>query len=603
MKELIKNNFLSSFVLLVSLCIGLYLFSLKITGSNLTFFPGDLGDGRLNLYFLEHNFQYLTGKVFSYWNVPFMYPEKNVLAYSDNLIGSAPFYCIYRFLGFNIYKSYQLWYITITILNYLCAYYFIKYVFKNNYTAIIGAFIFTFSIALQSQLTHAQTFPRYAIPLVFLAAYKFNETYNLKYFFNTLLLLVYQFYCGIYLGLMLAIPTSIYLFWVLFKGVKVEQTIKLNVKWFLKFCLIILLNIGLLTLLMYHYLQRKNSPSNSHYLSVLETIPNIKSYFSSQQGSLIWDNLKNNSIGNSAFWDHQIFTGGISTLCFLIFSIAVLINLFKNKFKLHKASNPIQLGLIGLITFLIFLKFNQHSFYYFIYKIPGYSAMRSITRIINIELLFFAISASYLYIHISNKIKKGHFFLFSVILSLIIIDNYFNTNYSYKTNVNVATNRTELLKKSFKNIPKHSVISYEPLNNSDSLKPLYLHLDAMFLAQEFELYCINAYTGNSPNSYNQYLNKPSIAGRKKWINQKYINVDTLYVINSPYKTEKVNLKLYYKSNPILSKIQIIKLLIDELKSNPAAIKEIEIKANKKNISIETMLVMDALWIYNQENKP
>ncbi|MFN8229801.1 MAG: hypothetical protein U0V03_02645 [Bacteroidia bacterium] len=602
MKEVIKNNFLSSIILLFSLCIGLYFFSLKITGLNFTFFPGDLGDGRLNLYFLEHNFQFFLGKAYSYWDVPFMYPEKNVLAYSDNLIGSAPIYCIYRFIGFNIYKSYQLWYITVTILNFLCAYYFIKYVFKNNYAAIIGAFIFAFSLALQSQLTHAQTFPRYTIPLVFLAAYKFNETYNLKYFLYALLLLVYQFYCGIYLGLMLAIPTSIYLFWILFKGVKIEHTIKINFKWFFKLSLIFLLNFGLLALLMYHYLLRKNSPNSNHYLSVLETIPNIKSYFTSQQGSLMWDNFKNNSIGNSAYWDHQLFTGGIGTICFFIFCIVVLTNLYKNKFKLHKTSYIIQLGVIGLITFLIFLKFNQYSLYYFIYKIPGYSAMRSITRIINIELLFFSISISYLYVFIINKIKKMQFIIFSLLFLIIVFDNYFNSTYSYKTVVELAKNRTETLKKSFKKLTKHSVISYEPLNNKDSLNPIYIHLDAMLLAQEFELNCINAYTGNSPSAYKNYLNKPSIEGRKKWINQNYISTDTLYVINSPFKTEKINLKLYYKLNPILTKIQIIKLLIDEFKSNTATMKEIEIKARKKNVSIETMLVMDALWVYNHENK-
>ena len=30
-------------------------------------------------------------------------------------------------------------------------------------------------------------------------------------------------------------------------------------------------------------------------------------------------------------------------------------------------------------------------------------------------------------------------------------------------------------------------------------------------------------------------------------------------------------------------------------------KQIEIKAKQKNVSIETMLVMDALWVYNKEN--
>lgn len=601
MKAIIKNNYLSTFYLLVGLSVGLFFISLNITGLNFTFFPGDLGDGRLNLYFLEHNFQFLTGEVSSFWDVPFMYPEKNVLAYSDNLIGSAPFYCIFRFLGFDIYNSYLFWYLTITILNYLCAYYFIKYVFKNNYVAVIGAFIFAFSIALQSQLTHAQTFPRFAIPLVFLAAYKFNESYNLKYFSYTLLVLVYQFYCGIYLGLMLAIPTTIYLFWILVKGIFIEHSIKINYKWLIKVSLICLLTIALLSILLYHYLQRKNSPSYNHYLNVLETVPTITSYVTSQKGSLIWDYLNNLSNSKPGFWDHQIFTGGISTICFLIFSFILLKKLINCKFKLHKTTHQIQLGLIGLITFLIFLNINQFSFYYFIYKLPGYSAMRSITRIINIELLFFAVAVAYIFNLLFNKIKHWQFIVFAFLFTIIIFDNYFNSNYSYKTTISIAKNRILPFKKTLQHLTKHSVISYEPINYNGSTNPIYLHLDAMFLAQEFKLNCINAYTGNSPSAFKEYLNNLSVEGRKKWITQNYINKDTLYVLTAPDKMEKVDLKLYYKTNPILTKMQKINLLINAFRADKETMKQIEIKAKQKNVSIETMLVMDALWVYNKEN--
>jgi hypothetical protein len=86
----------------------------------------------------------------------------------------------------------------------------LNYLFKNSQAAILGAFVFAFSLALQSQLTHSQTFPRYAIPMAFLAALKFQENLKLKYLLYALLWVVYEIYCVVYLGLMLAIPFGTY---------------------------------------------------------------------------------------------------------------------------------------------------------------------------------------------------------------------------------------------------------------------------------------------------------------------------------------------------------------------------------------------------------
>ena len=47
-----KNIFL-----LCGLAIGLYFFTFEVIGLNFKYFPGDLGDGRLNLYFLKGRIQ------------------------------------------------------------------------------------------------------------------------------------------------------------------------------------------------------------------------------------------------------------------------------------------------------------------------------------------------------------------------------------------------------------------------------------------------------------------------------------------------------------------------------------------------------------------
>ena len=56
--------------------------------------PGDLGDARFNNYILEHFHRFLTGQEPSLWDLPSMYPYRNVLALPITIseqVGSIPF--------------------------------------------------------------------------------------------------------------------------------------------------------------------------------------------------------------------------------------------------------------------------------------------------------------------------------------------------------------------------------------------------------------------------------------------------------------------------------------------------------------------------------
>ena len=196
-----KSGIFKLLPFLICLSAGIYFITLNVTGYSFTHYPGDLGDGRLNNYFLEHAHKYLTGQIGSLWDAPFMYPEEKVLSYSDNLIGTAPFYSIFRLSGFDRETSYQLWFITLAALAFICCYYLLILIFNDIYAAAIGAFIFAFSIALQSQFTHAQTFPRFPVPLAFAMFIIFTRNFRPLFFFLSVLMVVYQLYCGIYLGL------------------------------------------------------------------------------------------------------------------------------------------------------------------------------------------------------------------------------------------------------------------------------------------------------------------------------------------------------------------------------------------------------------------
>ncbi|MFN2430942.1 MAG: hypothetical protein ABR574_13060, partial [Cryomorphaceae bacterium] len=173
---MISKWLVSSWPMLLALALGVYFFLINILGPDFAYFSGDLGDARLNIYFLEHAYRFFTGQVDSFWNAPFMYPTPDVMSYSDTLLGSAPIFALFRLLGCDVYTSFQWWYAVLVILNFSAAYLFLNYVFKNRYAAALGAFVFAFSIGIHSQGYHAQTFARFAIPIALLMAVKFKES-------------------------------------------------------------------------------------------------------------------------------------------------------------------------------------------------------------------------------------------------------------------------------------------------------------------------------------------------------------------------------------------------------------------------------------------
>lgn len=523
--------------MLLGLTLGLLFFCMNVVGFNFDFYPGDLGDGRLNLYFLEHAHKFFTGNLSSFWNAPFMYPQPNVIAYSDNLLGSAPFYSVFRLLGFDLYMSYQLWFMVVTGLNYITAFYLLKYICRSSYAAVLGAYVFAFSIALQSQLTHAQTFPRFAIPIAFLMATKYSETLNPRCIFYTLLAWVYQMYCGIYLGLMLALPLGIFVALTAIKDAKHDRIVSYDARWYRQVGVYSLISLLILLPLLIPYLGRNIAPTISRLREISATIPTIKSHFYSQEGSLAWDFLSKTGQNYPAWWDHQIFAGGIATLSLLVCLVWLLYGLRKAKFSLAGLSTTKLMLLAGLFTFVLYIRLAGVSAYFIIYFLPGFSAMRSITRIINIELIFFALATALVFTRLVNNKAKYSLPLFLGVLILTVCDNYFHQDKSYRTKVSKAVARTVELERLFAKIPKGAVVSYEPSVMESS--PIDYQIDAMLASQKYGLLAVNGYTATCPGDYGEYWNNPNKATRNIWFKGKRIAHDYIYVVYGPDSIHRI----------------------------------------------------------------
>lgn len=522
----VKQHWPSFFVLIV----GLLITTLRITGYELNYYPGKLGDARFNMYMLEHAYQYFitnTSIAENYWSAPFMFPESNVITYSDNLLGTFPLFSIFRIFGAGVVMSFTLWFVTLTILNYLSAYFFIKWLMKDSYSAAIGAFIFAFSVALFSQAFHAQTFPRFAIPLAFWAALLFKKELSAKWLLGTILLVSYQIYCGIYLGFMLMIPVGILLLSIIIAKWKLFIQRFKTISYPLRIIASIAVGVGSLLPLIIPYSDRADGLGLKSYEVVSGSIPKLRSYFYPADPALNWDwfNLVN-SKGLESYWNHQIFPGGIAWLsAFLV--LAIIITKVING-KLQYRSSGFLLFITASITFLAFLNFDFFSLYRWVKLIPGFGSMQAIQRIINIELLFFALASAYLFKRYIANLKAKPFYFF-LIVAVLAIENYGDQKKFIRTQISEATTRVDRLSEKLKYLPNKSIISYEPKELKDN--PIYYQLDAMMATQRLGHFAVNGYSATCPGQFCPFWREPNEKNRLHWLKSREINPHLVIVVH------------------------------------------------------------------------
>ena len=167
--------------------------------------PGDLGDARFNMYVLEHGHRWLMRLDQSFWSAPFFYPAQNVIAYSDNHLGSFLFYSLFRILGASRETAFQLWAITIFSLNYFVTYAVVRRQKFSPFGAITCAYLFTFSMIMAAQIGHIQLAPRFMVPVAFWTTARFLETGKANELHMLLAACACQVYLGIYIGYFLVL--------------------------------------------------------------------------------------------------------------------------------------------------------------------------------------------------------------------------------------------------------------------------------------------------------------------------------------------------------------------------------------------------------------
>lgn len=466
--------------------------------SFLAMMPGNLGDARLNNYFLENIYQFLAGHSASLWHLSFYSPFPYVLGFSDNLFGSSPVYLIARVLTGQSDTAFQIWYLFGYFANFYAAYYALNKLDNTQIAAVVGALIFAFALTVTAHSGHAQLHYRFGVPLSIAMYILFLDKKDWRHFVAATAWLVWQFYCTIYIGFFtLLMLTAISIVFVIHNfQTKKETPRHLIIKFFknwqdqspkarLKLFLSLLFLLFLLVLLFYPYLRVTQLYGASRTLEEISSmLPRPQSYFLSD-GSWLWSSKSRVFDGIPMRHEHQMFIGAVP------FLLAIIGFLFGNKNNNGVAYSLLTTSLASLMILTLFM--GGVSLWFLFIKFPLASAIRAMTRIDLVLLFPAAYLAAVAIDYLCNRAQWASRLVLAIVIPVMIFE--FSATTPVLSTKREWRERLSENESAFpKQLPPDSIVFF-----AQSAGPFYAtELDAMWVAIKHGVRTINGYSGMPP---------------------------------------------------------------------------------------------------------
>lgn len=483
---------------------------------------GNLGDARLNNYFLEHGWQYLLGNHKEFWSPPFFYPEKNVLTYSDNFIGTLPIYALFRLLGMDIETSFQFWVLAVILLNALSAYTALRMFGFWEIPSFVGAMFYSISAPVMIHLDHIQLVPSFFVPWIFYCIYQFFTVFRIRYLYLLGILSALQFYAGIYMGFFAIV--GILLFVLAIVGLKFR-----TIPWdrfrswnylphFLGSAVLFLLLAGVL---FYPYIEFKMSSSGRPWFEISAMLPRIQSWFYTDGHFVQFFNRVGKGLPMAH--EHRMFLGVVPLFIVAFYGVSFCLDRYRSISMWEKNPQAVPRNLLLLCLVWLGLLFvftgtdGKYSLYYYtIYRLPGMDAIRAVARIVLVALFPVAIVLAYFFHEMlaSAKTNPRRYWTLGVLFCVLVGEQYRGEGKIPTYSKVLAQERIQNLRVQVGELSDWDAFDYQ--YNLDSVS--YVHdLDAMYLGLLLNKPTINGYSGNVPNGYVPW----SFSGsREIWFNEK-----------------------------------------------------------------------------------
>jgi hypothetical protein len=506
--------FFNQALIFVIFFLGMWFTVLKVFGNNFNFIPGGIGDASFTNYILEHFFRRVLGLDGSYWNSPFFYPFPYTTAFSENFLGSAPLYLLFRWIGLDRESAFQGWYALGYVLNYVSALFVLWRLSLKPLPAAIGAFFFTFGLPMLAQEGHTQLLYRFPVPLTCFLLWRFYLEPRMRTFFFLVVFFVWQFYMSIYLGVFLLLLLAAMALILTMRLDSSSLIIRVDLKslwkhlifWPKKITtawlrspiweriiapiLIVCLCLGLVFLLTHYSKISKIYGFKRDWSEVESMLPRLKSFFLADQ-SLLWGPVSHLFPNFPMRHEHQLFPG------FTILILIVLGLVWQFKSDLRKIAFVHLWAAIFLI--ILTLDINGFTFYQAVAWLPGLNSIRAVTRLQLVLMWPMALfAACVLDALLSKPIYREIFYLLVYLSAALMITETASYRHSTYSKIAEEAKYSGLLAQLPKDIPENPILF---LGNKSDIPWYETEVDGMLLAQDLGWPSLNGYSGNVPPNY------------------------------------------------------------------------------------------------------
>lgn len=336
------------------------------------------GDSYFNIWTIGWDVHMLQKNPAEIFNANIFHPNKNTLAYSENLIGTALFAWPIIALSGNPVLAYNIIIFIFFIFAGYCMYLLAYYFTKNFPVSILGGVIYGYNayMFLHFNLLHITAV--FFFPLTFLALHKMLESEKKKYSIYFVFLYTLLGYMSMHFFMMisLVIPIYVFMYHVLIKKENSN-------KWFFgRFIISLVISAIFILPVFYPYLTlRSNIEYSRSYSMVNQFSPTITDYLTFSP--LLLDLFEM----PKKIFKTYIYSG-FTVLALFVFSVVMLIKKYNKRKNIFNISFIyIIIGLVAFImSFGVVIRFSENDpgivgpFVLFFEFVPGFGGLRALGR-------------------------------------------------------------------------------------------------------------------------------------------------------------------------------------------------------------------------------
>ncbi len=508
------------FAITVAAVLGLVLAFYPTLFSGFARMQYDAGDTRFVGLVLEHSYQWISGGMRAdFWSPPFFFPARGTLAFSENMIGSAPLYWLFRLLRADPLMSMQLWAMGFALLNFFGFYWLagialpVLGVSRNDRARLVASFFFAFCNSRIAQLGHPQLLPQ-VFSLLALGGLIRSMGPDARRRDLALFYLgsAWQFLAAVYLGWFWFFCLG--LGWVCLCFSPFRRGI---LPWLKRHCFVHLgfsvLALALMLPILGAYLAAGREVGFRDFGQTLPMVAEIRTWFYLGPDNLLYGWVKN--LPQFEYFpfeiEHRIGLG-LVTWAVCLFGI----------FRGCRASAARRwLAIFFTLLFITFFHWKGRTLWYpiFLY-FPGANAIRSVTRL----GLFLLIPLS-LGLALAMMRMRARKYVVALVIGFCFLEQISSRPSFVKSEI--AHDVAALVAR----IPRDCPYFYY----FDPERPVadwsYRHLDAMAAALETGVPTLNGYSGNFPAGWNlhQMTSMPREAAQsavKNWLSRHQLDAET-----------------------------------------------------------------------------